>query len=130
MIPKTVMEKAIAGGWRNGFLLSNPQADVKTLLREYKSFPAPWQEIVLDPSFWQCLGKALGWNKYVCEHCGGDFNPPETRHENHATCLRLGKCLGVWTGDWDKHAKYFYNLILTGDDTKAFWAAVLATKEE
>jgi hypothetical protein len=27
--------------------------------------------IFLDPSFWQCLGKALGWSDYaVCRDCG------------------------------------------------------------
>ena len=29
-----------------------------------------WQEILLDPSFWQSLGDALGWGHIFCRSCG------------------------------------------------------------
>lgn len=45
MIPKNVIEKAIEGGWANAYALD-------------------WDghaEAIIDPLFWQSLGKALGW---------------------------------------------------------------------
>lgn len=29
---------------------------------------------LLDPDFWKCLGKALGWKEEVCMYDGGIFN--------------------------------------------------------
>lgn len=47
-IPKEIIGKAIAGGWKDTFL---KQMSVTS-----------WQVAVLDPTFWQALGKALGWS--------------------------------------------------------------------
>lgn len=75
MIPKTIIEKAFEGGYKSrvGDLVS-------------------WEEIALDPAFWQCLGKALGWERYTMPY-----------------------------GDWKMYARRFYDLILTGQSTDEFW---------
>jgi hypothetical protein len=60
-----------------------------------------WQEIALDPSFWQALGKALGWNV-------------------------TGRQLAMNSKpNWQIWATRFYDLILTGGDTEKFWADLL-----
>lgn len=84
MIPKEAIKKAIEGGWK------------------YKS-GSGWTVIALDPSFWQCLGKALGW---------ADNKLPVLAHEP----------LGYTR---QKYAHRFYDLILTGGDTDAFWKELL-----
>lgn len=111
MIPKRIIEKAIERGWE-------PAVDF------YMEYPSQWvqaddcsmvfigqsgkifgiyeiEKIVLDPSFWQALGKALGWR---------DSND------------RKG-------GEWLLHAKTFHDFILTGVDTYEFWKDLLPIKK-
>lgn len=73
----------------------------------------PWQRIALDPSFFQALGKALGWDesdaqKYeMYKMSGGAGNMP----------------VGIYM--WHKNAIRFYDLILTGGSTDEFWDDLL-----
>ncbi|HLL74195.1 MAG TPA: hypothetical protein VK421_02945 [Pyrinomonadaceae bacterium] len=53
-------------------------------------------EIVLGPLFWQSLGKALGW-------------PDETHNGEY----------------WQVIAHDYFQLVLTGGDTEAFWRNIL-----
>ncbi len=79
----------------------------------------------LDPLFWQALGKALGWGKYICEYCRNDFDPPETRAEVHALCIEHGLCKGMWVEGWKPRAHRYFDLLLTGGDTEKFWNELL-----
>lgn len=92
MIPKYIIEKAIEGGWKfqRSDRVSDEEAIEITLL--------DWERIALDPSFWQSLGKSLGW---VTHTMSGELPLREQ--------------------DWYIEAKRFYNLILTGGDTEKFW---------
>lgn len=81
MIPTEAIEKAVAGGWR-------PTTRSSVLFGVVGDTNAA----ILDPTFWQSLGKALGW---------------EARD------------------DWQQNAHRFYDLILTGGDTKKFWDELL-----
>lgn len=92
MIPKEAIEKAWKAGWQGqrDFSLSNEEETLN------------WQTIALDLSFWQSLGKTLGWN----EHDGALTH------------------FGMEEG-WRFHAIRFYDLILTEQDTKVFWDEVL-----
>lgn len=64
--------KSIEGGWRNkethqGVLISRPQSYVQfwnssTCDDMYPVEGTPLSSILLDPLFWQCLGKSLGWD--------------------------------------------------------------------
>jgi hypothetical protein len=107
MIPKQAIEKAIDGGWlylgSEGKLLRRGDE----LRWQHDGFTERIEiaEVVLDPSFWQCLGKALGWGNYkVSSNPGG--NVPR----------------------WNYEAKRFYDLILTKQSTEAFWADLLSSK--
>lgn len=47
MIPEKAIEKAKAAGWST---------------YKFSDFPS-YEEIALDPGFWQALGKVKGWTK-------------------------------------------------------------------
>lgn len=95
MIPEKVIEVAHEGGYQNrvGELIT-------------------WQEIALDPLFFQALGKALGW-------------PDRTFY----TIECVAKEYHVWeeTSEitWIYQAHRFYDLILTGGDTEVYWNDLL-----
>jgi hypothetical protein len=77
MIPKSAITKAIEGG--------------------YIDFAENYSDAnrICDPSFWQCLGKALGWG---------------------------GNAKG---GVWSQEAIRFYKIILTGGNVEQFWNELL-----
>ncbi len=79
----------------------------------YKFF----ETIILDPLFWQALGKALGWDIAVCEHCGKCWR----RKEKCAIYQEFGGVLEPWL----YHALRYYELNLTGGDTEKFWKKFL-----
>ena len=86
MIPKQAIEKAIEGGWK---------PDKITMYGAQE-----WRDLfALDPTFWQSLGKALGWRDFVDD-------------EN---------VMSAYFGEtWRYNAMRFYDLILTGGDLEAF----------
>lgn len=116
-IPKLAIEKAIEGGWQDGQALDSKRIEITGMgyIRIYhwdsSEFNAyDWQEVALDPTFWQALGKALGWPKEV------NYPAKEIyQFRCAATC--------------DFHAHRFYDLVLTGGGTEAFWKELLETAE-
>jgi len=65
---KEAIQKAIEGGYVTGFMYDklakiDPLGAVEILL--------------LDPKWWQCLGKALGWRE-ICADCGGEVTRKQT----------------------------------------------------
>jgi hypothetical protein len=87
-IPKEIIEKAIAGGWD----------DYKTIRGCVVSPDEEPMLAALDPTFWQALGKSLGWGMEL-----GDRD----------------------NGAWKYTALHFYELILEGKDTTEFWEEML-----
>lgn len=114
-IPKLAIKRAIEGGWRPYFEDSSAEDTVHFVLYD-RERPSE-KEIALDPSFWQSLGKALGWEKQ-CEFCEAWFEPENPRH-----CWCDTK--PFWIGGHIKRARDFYDLILTGGDTDAYWKELL-----
>lgn len=59
----TALERAIrdahSAGWRNDLDATNWRANSKQLLIDEGSIPL--SAILLDPAFWQALGRARGW---------------------------------------------------------------------
>lgn len=80
-IPKEAIEKAIEGGWIVGI-----EGEMVTLR---------WEIWALDRTFWQSLGKSLGW--------------PENRKTQYSKL------------EWEWQALEFVRLILQGEDTSDFW---------
>ncbi len=98
MIPKLAIEKAFTGGYpvwgfedKENIVVLHDSSGVKRHLNN--------AEVVLDPTFWQALGKALGWAPI-----------------GEATLER---------GTWFSNAHGFYSLILIGGDTAKFWEEIL-----
>jgi hypothetical protein len=119
MIPKHIIEKAIAGGWHKDWKLTVKGLDVADFLvgniLQFRTtddrckINIPIFEIALDPDFWVALGKEMGWNK-----------------ETHG-----GKTFIDWQGDvyetvynWQYRALRFYDFILrkaSQEEIEAFW---------
>lgn len=97
-IPKEAIEKAIEGGWTTPLLRANPKADIAGLL-DTGHFEREQEKIALDPSFWQALGKALGWRLE-------DDKWSSPRH-------------------WRKFVHRFLDVVLTSGDTDGFWSELL-----
>jgi hypothetical protein len=64
------------------------------------------QGIVLDPLFWQALGKALGWKK-----AKGNMS------------YALNEIVGIPA--WQTYAHDYFDLLLIGSDTEKFWKELL-----
>jgi hypothetical protein len=69
--------------------------------------------IVLDPKFWQALGKALGWGKISYENDFGDLSLSE---------------LEIWSDEdaWRYQAHKYFDLVLTGGDTEKFYKELIS----
>ncbi len=123
MIPTQAIEKAIAGGWKQGRefdlkfvghgfieeIIERVLSDDDLTHREKISL----EEIALDPTFWQTLGKALGW-----EDDGGKNHDPQWTVEYNVDVEHI-------TAKWLNWQMEFNYLILTGGDTEAFWKELL-----
>ena len=116
-IPKPAIEKAIERGWKiPGDVRMQELGRVGNVNKTTASFhvwlgseketvgvvSCPLSAIALDPTFWQALGKALGWG------------------DSHSDAL--GRA------EWRLNAWRFYDLIFSGGDTEKFWQELLANK--
>lgn len=81
MTIQEIIKKSIEGGWK-------PE-----IVEDYKNFACnhtkpieqcvtiPHEKIFLDPKFWQCLGKTLGWKMiWICP-ADGKIEPREVTYE-------------------------------------------------
>lgn len=91
-IPKLAIVTAIEGGWKPKYS-SSEHIEHWYGFEEKKSICIP--QTVLDPSFWECLGKELGWG-----------SSPYKRN-------------------WRASANEFYNLILNCEDIDFYWKELL-----
>jgi hypothetical protein len=88
-----IIQKAIEGGWRG----IGCEAGVEWILENRKQ-----QELVCDPSFWQALGKACGWECEDTAHPTGKDRWQHYAFRFHEINL---------TEDWDKAIAYLEDLI-------------------
>lgn len=93
----SIIKKAIAGGFKTWTKISD-------------------EEIVLDPLFWQALGKACGWEGKRCSACH-QIAP----HPRHASC----------DGGWLLEEAWLHNALLfhAKNLTESFQKAVEYLKE-
>lgn len=109
---KTAIQKAIEGGYLsdknygdigNGVWIYYPQS-------EAPDYYMGWKDIILDPLFWQSLGKALGWDY-------GDFQPLKNMHQ-----------MNVWEGEqWLYEWHRFIDWIAEGKSSDDFFRDLLST---
>jgi len=91
IIPKWALEASIKGGWSTNV----PDKFIEN---------GDWYKyVLLEPDFWQCLGKELGWKECKC-----------------------GKACMIQP-DWYDNAHRLYDLILSRapqEDIDAYWEAL------
>lgn len=117
-IPKEIIEKAIEGGWFGGYSFSQDKYEEGKYIfvmaddctheqfRQHQVRRLSSEDIAFDPSFWQALGKSLGWNYPVMRD--GRWSPEHSLMPNWRDC-----------------AQDFYDLILTNKSTDQFWSQLL-----
>lgn len=119
MIPKEAIELAIQGGWKPRGEKIRKRFEVETdyaiFYDKVNVWRVPFEEIALDPSFWQALGKTKGWGKPV-----GEWS-----FQNRQDDMPMRP-----TAHWRNEAHFFYDLILTGGNTDEFWQSILSPKAE
>lgn len=64
MTIEQAITKAIEGGWNK-----------ESIVQPMDTGPANLAKAILDPSFWQSLGKAMGWNKLYYTICHQKVSP-------------------------------------------------------
>lgn len=77
--------------------------DIMFLYQWLESGERPLDAVILDPLFWQALGKALGWY---------------TGHENISLAEYDNK-------NWKSKAHEYFELKLTGGDEEKFWKELI-----
>lgn len=101
MIPKEAISRAIEEGWGVG-KTETPRELIPLFLQEH---PEREYQVILDPEFWQALGKSCGWDEGKIER---ELYPK-----------------WPWQWMWQHIAHEFYDLILTGCSTDEFWEEIL-----
>lgn len=101
MIPKEIIELAIQGGWK-------PLVDEGYQIQLDGDGVGFWYPIALDPTFWQALGKSLGWAGFDAEK---DNKMIFAAYEHY---------------HWSAYTHRFYDLLLQKQDTAPFWEEILA----
>jgi hypothetical protein len=107
---KLAIEK---GGWGgNCYNCLNPWKGHKQtrIGNRYCPYLPDKDKAVLDPLFWQSLGKALGWGMKI----------------NHQTALSWEDGGSAVTAEWLHLALIYHELVLTGGETEKFWKELLS----
>lgn len=95
---------AIKGGWRKDLDLIRVTKSGKAFFKVEGYFPKqvmPVSDILLDPLFWQALGKALGW--------------PEHNHLKRS----------YESKSWRGQSFMFFEHLMEGKDAESFFAVLL-----
>lgn len=98
MIPTRVIEKVLESGWR-------------TDEKQPAEFFDAYEYYILDPAFWQALGKSCGWHRCTIISNENDYPIPH-KHSNSCQVYIM-------------RAQVFFELILTGGNTEQFWEEIL-----
>lgn len=106
-IPENIIKLAIEGGYDKGVAGVNGQTREQYLVG-YS------QHLVLEPAFWQALGKAKGWN-HKCTDCYIGEPHEWCKSGSHLEKDKYENCA------WFDCANKFFNLLMTNGDTSKFW---------
>ena len=134
---KLAIQKAIEGGWRpKGSRIRNPKNveleldDIEdivdpTFYADAQGFRQSVASLFLDPSFWQALGKSLGWgvsleNSRVCSGC-------KSIPYYEANCIKVNKCnmTHIKGYNWKYQWHRFITHLSEGKDADSFFKDLL-----
>lgn len=104
---KEAIQKAIEGGYKlpkDYVFVYHSGSHINSFLDEYR------KDFLLDPLFWQCLGKAMGWEKYVCDECGSTLQATTSISTYRRLCSENSD---HWDngGSEESYKYYWYSLI-------------------
>lgn len=114
----------IAGGWDKRRALLNPNSATYSI-----------EKTILDPEFWQALGKAKGWGgdlwtveTLLCFHCGVSIKvqPPRETGCNHVHFPE--DCQKCWNAarTWRQHKSAYLEMMDNGvENADAYLTALL-----
>lgn len=109
-----IIKKAIEGGYKWNFHDRGHEVfDTEGNSAKYVCLYAH----ILDPLFWQALGKACGWAERICFNCGGSMSNTLDDKEGLFVCTKCGKIEGRL--GWHHHAMVFHSTNLTEGWDKA-----------
>lgn len=111
---ENIIKKAIQGGYEQPDILINGRITIEDGKLVGGLYPGAF--CVMDPLFWQALGKALKWKDWLCEEC---WSP---QYEKGATYCTRCKYLKTFRPEWLLKAVAFHELNLTeGFDKAVSW---------
>lgn len=73
-------------------------------------------DVLLDPAFWQCLGKSLGWNEVHYIHC------PAIDYHGYSN---PGECTCSARYEWKAKWHSFIDHLASGEDADSFFKELL-----
>ena len=92
---------------------------VKTLQGNIKQL-CSFEKILLDPSFWKCLGKSLGWKEKYKHRMDEKINCLRCLDCNKKPMIGDGKCYRNITDEWKDKMLAFTSHIADGGDANKF----------
>lgn len=122
MTIQQAIEKAIEGGWDKwqyfGTDLSARMPDNATD-QEIETWLLSDKHMFLDPTFWQSLGKAMGWyfSGLAPRHCRHYYGE-ELVDEN------CGNCKATKTPDWITQWHHFIDHLVEGGTPESFFKSL------
>lgn len=78
---------------------------------------------LLDPTFWQALGKGLGWENRVCFFCGEKYRKIDG--EYHEYCDKCSKPFHEEIPEYKYHWHRFIDHLAEGKDAESFFKELL-----
>lgn len=116
---KEAIQKAIEGGYVNQMIYNHYDNNMISYLNfSYLVF--------LDPLFWQCLGKSLGWKGEkirMCVGCGValKWNEDPTMNGKHGGRKGCGSDIEEYEGQWLIEWHMFIDHLASGKDADLFF---------
>ncbi len=124
------IKKAIEGGWKKGWRFDHKDVVFVYMEKVDASCKQPicawmWERVALDPSFWQSLGKAMGWKtrRKCCEGCGS--KEKLINGEYHRICSSCNRGNPTLIAEWQYHWHRFIDHLIAGKDADSFFLELL-----
>ncbi len=126
MTPYTqkAIERATEGGYRDFDFVSYRNGNVRLRSSEKGGGYIKWDyresELLLDASFWRCLGKAEGWGERYCTSgCGCTHNGGG---EHEYDCVWEGE--NEWLDNWHR----FIDHLSSGGSIEGYFKSIISKK--
>lgn len=106
------IELSIKGGWGRATVY---RPELFSYLDTVSFYGQNWPGYFLDPVWWQCLGKSLGWPANMCTTCG------EPNKENCCECCN-------WISGWQFFWHRFIDHLADGKSPNDFFTQLTQEK--